>query len=366
RERAGRRRRRTPRVTRPAGSLSCSPSMADRPNARVLPADPAHVEAYAAAIAEGAARLRAGGLVAFPTETVYGLGANALDAAAVRAIYAAKGRPSYNPLIVHVPSPEAARGLARAWPDAAERLARAFWPGPLTLVVEKDDAVPDAATAGLSSVALRVPAHPVALALLETAAIPVAAPSANRSTQVSPTTAEHVRRSLGDRVDLVLDGGACPVGIESTVVSLAGEVPTVLRPGTISIDQLRAVVGEVETASAQPSGRAARPSPGMLDRHYAPKAEVRLFDPRSPSADALAWTSDDDGRHAVLVVSDLPHPPGDVVRMPADAGEYAARLYSTLHALDEEGYAVVWVERVSDAPAWDGVRDRLRRAATPG
>jgi L-threonylcarbamoyladenylate synthase len=145
-----------------------------------------------------------------------------------------------------------------------------------------------------------------------------------------------------------------------------GEVPTVLRPGTLSIAELREVVEEVETASAEPSGRAARPSPGMLDRHYAPKAEVRLFDARSASADALAWATDDDGRHAVLVISAPHHPPGDVERMPADAGAYAARLYSALHELDERGYAVVWIERVPEAPEWDGVRDRLRRAAAAG
>src|SRR5215207_179752 len=202
-----------------------------------------------AAVREAAAVLRAGGLVAFPTETVYGLGAHALDPAAVERIYQAKGRPAYNPLIVHAADAAAARRLAARWPGAAERLAERFWPGPLTLVVPRSPEIPDAVSAGLATVALRVPAHPVAHALLLAAGIPVAAPSANRSTQISPTTAEHVRRGLGERVDLIVDGGPCPVGIESTVLSLAGPVPTVLRPGTISIDDLRPVIGEVALPS---------------------------------------------------------------------------------------------------------------------
>ena len=322
----------------------------------VDPADP-----DAGAIRRAAGTLRRGGLVAFPTETVYGLGANALDPEAVGRIFAAKGRPSYNPLIVHVADAAAARALAAEWDGAAERLAGRFWPGPLTLVVPRRAEVPAAVTAGLPSVALRVPAHPVAHALLREAGIPVAAPSANRSTEVSPTTAAHVERSLGGRVDLILDGGPTPVGIESTVVSLAGPVPTLLRPGSVSIEELRDAVGEVALPSSGPGGAAARPSPGMLDRHYAPRAEVRLFD-----AAGFPRVDEEGGGSAVLVLRAATHPPGDVVRMPADAREYAARLYATLHRLDDEGYRRIWVERVPDGPEWDGVRDRLRRAAHRG
>jgi len=185
-------------------------------------------------IRRAAALIREGKLVAFPTETVYGLGANALDAAAVEKIFRVKGRPSTSPLIVHVASREAARALTTEWPDAAETLSRKFWPGPLTLVLPKRDCIPSVVTAGLATVGLRVPANPVALALLVEAQVPIAAPSANRFTELSPTKAEHVRQSLGDDVDLILDGGSAEVGIESTVLSLADPTPLLLRPGMIS------------------------------------------------------------------------------------------------------------------------------------
>jgi len=328
----------------------------------------ADAEALEAAVHEAAAVLRAGGLVAFPTETVYGLGAHALDPAAVERIYRAKGRPAYNPLIVHVATVDAARALSSAWPAAADRLAERFWPGPLTLVVPKADFIPDSVSAGLGTVGIRVPAHPVAHALLAAAGIPVAAPSANRSAHVSPTTAEHVRRSLGDRVDLVLDAGPTPVGIESTVLSLAGPVPTVLRPGSIPVDALREVLGEVRVGGGEAGGDAARPSPGMLDRHYAPAAEVRLFDPEARDA-ALAkasWAAGEHRRIGVIAFAPADAPATQVVEMPADARAYAARLYAALHELDAAGCEVVWIEQVPDTPAWAGVRDRLRRAATAG
>jgi L-threonylcarbamoyladenylate synthase len=318
-------------------------------------------------LARAAETLRAGGLVAFPTETVYGLGAHALDPAAVQRIYAAKGRPGYNPLIVHVADADAARALTAAWPDEAERLARAFWPGPLTLVLPRDASIPSEVTAGLPSVALRVPAHPVAHALLREAGIPVAAPSANRSTGVSPTTARHVVQSLGERVDVIVDGGPCPVGIESTVLSLAGPRPTLLRPGSISVDDLRPVIGEVALPSSTPDATAARPSPGMLDRHYAPRAVVRIL-PREGRARALAEAAEavDRGtRTGGVLLEDA----GDariapVVRMPADPAGYASLLYAALHELDDAGCDVILIDPVPDVPAWAGVRDRLRRAAT--
>jgi len=312
--------------------------------------------------------LRQGGLVAFPTETVYGLGAHALDPAAVGRIYQAKGRPSYNPLIVHVAGVDAARALSSAWPAEADRLAERFWPGPLTLVVPKSAGIPHAVSAGLETVGVRVPAHPVAHGLLQAAGIPVAAPSANRSMHISPTTAEHVRRSLGDAVDLIVDGGPCPVGIESTVLSLAGPVPTVLRPGSIATDALREVLGRVEVASAQPSGDAARPSPGMLDRHYAPRGEVRLFAPaaREAAFAKAVWAASDDRTVGVIAFAPVSASGAEVVVMPAEARAYAARLYAALHALDAAGCEVIWIEQVPDAPEWAGIRDRLRRAATSG
>jgi len=333
---------------------------------RILRVDPGAPDP--SALGDAAQVLRQGGLVAFPTETVYGLGAHALDERAVERIYQAKGRPAYNPLIVHVASVDAARGLSRAWPAVADRLAERFWPGPLTLVVPRSPDVPDAVSAGLETVGIRVPAHPVARALLVAAGVPVAAPSANRSMGVSPTTAEHVRRSLGDAVDVIVDGGPCPVGIESTVLSLAGEVPTILRPGSISASELREVLGRVEVASAAPRGSAARPSPGMLDRHYAPRAEVRLFAPaaREAAFAKAVWAASDDRAVGMIAFAPASASGAEVVEMPEDAGQYGARLYAALHALDAAGCDVIWIEQVPDSPEWAGIRDRLRRAAAEG
>ena len=331
----------------------------------LLHIDPARPDPEA--LEQAARVLRAGGLVAFPTETVYGLGAHALDPAAVGRIYQAKGRPGYNPLIVHTADAASARALAAAWPDEAERLAAAFWPGPLTLVLPKHDSIPESVTAGLPSVALRVPAHPVAHALLRAAGIPVAAPSANRSTGVSPTTAQHVARSLGERVDVIVDGGACPVGIESTVLSLAGPRPTLLRPGTISVDDLHPVIGEVALPSAAPDATAARPSPGMLDRHYAPRATVRTV-PQAERARMLADAADQaaQGRRVgglmMMPIDDARIAP--VIRMPDDPAGYASRLYAALHEMDAAECDVILIDSPPDTPAWAGVRDRLRRAAT--
>jgi L-threonylcarbamoyladenylate synthase len=341
----------------------------------VLRVDPGAVDP--GALAPAAEALRQGRLVAFPTETVYGLGAHALDAAAVGRIYAAKGRPGYNPLIVHAATPEHARELAAEWPGAAQTLAAAFWPGPLTLVVPRAAAVPDAVTAGLPNVGLRVPAHPVAQALLAAAGVPVAAPSANRSTELSPTTAEHVIRSLGDRVDWVIDGGPCPVGIESTVVSVAGPVPTILRPGTITQDQLAEVLGiVVAVPSGGPAPGAALPSPGQMDRHYAPRASLRVIEPGEESV--LVFVQGGamvnpmplqlggrsyDARTAVLTRGQGDYPGARTVRMPADSASFASVLYATLHELDEQGMERILVERVPEGPEWDAVRDRLRRAS---
>ncbi len=343
----------------------------------VLTVDPVHPEP--AHIARAAAVLRAGGLVAFPTETVYGLGANALDPQAVARIYAAKGRPAWNPVIAHVDSVEAARALTAAWPDAASTLADAFWPGPLTLVLPRGAIVPAIATAGLDAVAIRIPSHPVALALLRAAGHPVAAPSANRFTQVSPTTAQHVVASLGDRVDLVLDGGACEVGIESTVLDLTGDAPTVLRPGMITREQLERVLGRSVRARADGSAASvpaddaaveAQRSPGMADRHYAPRAEVWLFERaqseemRSALADRTRVGASGAVTALLIDTTDLPLRGTDrVVRMPVDPGGYARALYAALHAADDARAALVVIERPPTKDSWAAVLDRLTRAA---
>ncbi len=307
---------------------------------------------------------------------MYGLAADALDVAAVQRIFAAKGRPSYNPLIAHVPDEAAARALVTAWPDAAARLAAAFWPGPLTLVLPKRPGlVPDAVTAGLPAVAVRVPAHPVALAVLRAAGRPLAAPSANRFTELSPTTAGHVARALGGRVDLVLDGGPTAVGIESTVVDLTAPAagagpPRVLRPGTLGADVLAAAAGVAfGGAAADPQGAAPRPSPGMVERHYAPRAAVWAFAPAERAAVAARLAAERAGRPGLRAGALLlapwrePEPVDEPFVMPADPAGYARALYATLHAVDDAGCAVVLVERPPDGPGWDGVRDRLARAA---
>lgn len=356
----------------------------------VVPVTPAAPDP--AIIADAAARLRAGELVAFPTETVYGLGANALDADAVARIYAAKGRPAWNPVIAHVATLEAARALARTWPPAADALARRFWPGPLTLVVPKAPQVPDVATAGLDAVAVRVPDHPVALALLTAAGVPVAAPSANRFTQVSPTTADHVVRSLGDRAPLVLDGGACAVGIESTVVDCTGDEVVILRPGMLGRESLEAALAPlgitvrhaVRTVAHDRAAHEVEPadtprSPGMADRHYAPRADVWLFTTaqRSEIHQALLRWHDEQrasGRplppvHALVRTGPLRSAPAllatavHTVLMPEPPAEYARSLYAALHAADEAGAALVLIEAPPPDSAWDGVRDRLTRAA---
>jgi L-threonylcarbamoyladenylate synthase len=325
-----------------------------------------------AVLARAAAVLRAGGLVAFPTETVYGLGANALDAAAVGRIFAAKGRPANNPLIVHVADEVGARQVAADWPPSAARLAGRFWPGPLTLVLPKAAAVPDAVTAAGPTVAVRVPAHPVALALLRAAGIPVAAPSANRSTQLSPTRAEHVLRGLDGRIDLVLDGGPTPGGIESTVLDLTAVPPRLLRPGLVPPTALEAVIGPVARAApvAEP-GAAPLPSPGLMPRHYAPRKPLECVEGDALSrVRELAATGERVGwlvfGRSYLFPADRLHLPESVYygQLPSDPGACAARLYDLLHHLDNDiPVTRIVVELPPDAPEWLAVRDRLRRAS---
>lgn len=328
---------------------------------RILPTDARSPSLHS--IREAADLLRRGGLVAFPTETVYGLGANALDAAAVARIYEAKGRPAYNPLIVHVVDRNAADRVVERWSNAAERLAEAFWPGPLTLVLPKKSVVPDSVTAGLPTVAVRVPSHPVAHALLAAADLPVAAPSANRSMMLSPTTAAHVARSLGPEVDLLLDAGPTPVGIESTVIDLTRDAPMLLRPGMISLTRLESVLGgPVAEVDAGRNGEAPRASPGMLDRHYAPRAELVLA-PYERTRSLIIEMAAAGRRVGALLIGPAPAHGVIVQQMPSTADEYAARLFDALHQLDDAGVDIIVAERVPQAPEWAGVRDRLERAA---
>ncbi len=316
--------------------------------------------------------LRSGGLVAFPTETVYGLGADARNAAAVARIFAAKGRPQDHPVIVHLPSAAYLEHWAREIPELARRLAQAFWPGPLTLVLKRAAGVPDAVTGGQDTVGLRVPSHPVAQALLaafvgEEAGRRfdaaghrfdgVAAPSANKFGRISPTTAEHVRADLGGEVDMILDGGACEVGIESTIVDCSRGAPVLLRPGRIAAAEIARVAG----AAPLPADREAPRAPGALQSHYAPRHPLLL-------AGADRWRealASERRKRAVLALGD--QPAGDAslrwIVMPSDPARYGHDLYACLRALDECGCEVILVEAPGPGPEWEGIRDRLQRAA---
>jgi L-threonylcarbamoyladenylate synthase len=329
----------------------------------VLSIDPAAPDA--SAVGRAGALLRSGGLVAFPTETVYGLGANALDAAAVARVYAAKGRPAVNPLIVHVADAAGARAAAGDWPDAADRLAERFWPGPLTLVLPRGRAVPDVVTAGSPTVGVRVPAHPVALALLRSAGVPVAAPSANRSTELSPTTASHVLRGLAGRIDLILDAGPTAAGLESTVLDLTATPPRLLRPGPIAPADLEAVIGPVQRRTGVAAAGRPLLSPGLMARHYAPRTPLECA--AGDAEDRVrALTEAGERVGWVRFGGEGEAPPGCVaVEMPTDPAEYAARLYAELHGLDAMGLDRIVVALPPDAEEWLAVRDRLKRAAQP-
>lgn len=299
--------------------------------------------------------LRAGRLVAFPTETVYGLGADATSADAVRGIFAAKQRPADNPLIVHVPAAEHLADVAAQVTPLAERLAAAFWPGPLTLVLDARRALPRETTGGLGTVAVRVPDHPVAAALLRAAGVPVAAPSANRSGRPSPTTAAHVLADLDGAIDAVVDGGRCPVGVESTVVDARGEVPAVLREGAVTREDLETATAGVDVGGVQAA------SPGTRYRHYQPSCRVELAEPGGAVAAAAALAAT--GARVGLVARG-PAPDGvvEVARFDG-AGELAALLYGALRDAEAAGVDVVVVEAVAPHGIGRAVMDRLRRAA---
>ena len=321
--------------------------------ARVLSVDPA--APASAALDDAAAVLRAGGLVAFPTETVYGLGANACSAKAVAGIFAAKQRPGDNPLIVHVESLAAAAGVTAWISPLAQELARRWWPGPLTLVLEAHPSLPDTTTGGLATVAVRVPAHPVALALLRAAGVPVAAPSANRSGRPSPTSAQHVIDDLGDVVDVVVDGGPSDVGVESTVVDARGDRPVVLREGAVTREDLGldhdAATGDL------------RASPGTRYRHYSPACDVELVATGDGVGRAKAIAAA--GRRVGLIgFASAPKPVVNVATV-RDVADLAQRLYEGLRSAEAAGLDVVVVEAVEERGIGRAVMDRLRRAAAP-
>ena len=325
------------------------------------------------ALLEAAAILRSGGLVAFPTETVYGLGANALDPAAVERIFAAKQRPHWDPVIVHIADLASARALVLAWPPAAEQLAAAFWPGPLTMLLPRTAKIPDACTAGREKVGLRMPSHPVALALIAAAGVPVAAPSANRFGYTSPTSAAHVLADLDGRIDAVLDAGSCTVGLESTVLDPTLDPPIIYRPGGITLEQIRRVLGNVVVAERKISDADADntppeslPSPGLGIRHYAPRARLLLVESEIELSCVLEREAREH-RVGVLLPSEWDTPGLDVTALPwgtwSDPGSLARNLYLQLRALDDLGVDVI----VCPMPPPDGIglaiRDRLRKAA---
>jgi len=327
---------------------------------------PTHTpELYAAAMQRAAELLRAGEVVALPTETVYGLAASALDARAVERIFQVKGRPAHNPIIVHVASVGMAKRCVTEWPALADRLAKAFWPGPLTLVLPRAAVIPAVITAGGPTVGVRWPSHPFIQAVIEECGFPLAAPSANPANRLSPTTAEHVRKSLGERVHLIVDGGPAPVGIESTVLDISVDPPRLLRPGMIHEQALLAVTGQLAVgASASP---AVLRSPGLLRRHYSPKAKLVVWSWKHEAE--LRMRSAECGVRIssvqVIVHTQIPSDRdfGRVSVIPHDATAFARAIYAELHQCDASGAELIVVEAPPDSPEWKAITDRLRRAA---
>lgn len=321
----------------------------------------------AAAIAHAVELLRAGELVGLPTETVYGLGADALNPEAVRRIFAAKGRPADHPLIVHLPDADHLPRWAARIPKDALALARAFWPGPLTLILQREADVPDEVTGGQHTVGVRVPAHPVALALLRAFGSGIAAPSANRFGRISPTTAQHVQQELGERVALVLDGGACDVGIESTIVDFSRDSLEVLRPGAITVEDIARVIGRrprVRGEGGAESDAAVPRVSGALAAHYAPRTPLRLVPAERLLAEAQALARA--GRRVAVLAHRLSDPADSRLiwhAAPASAAAYAHDLYASLRMLDALAVDQILVEALPDAPQWSAIADRLGRAA---
>ena len=331
---------------------------------------PTHTPAlFAAAVARAAELMSRGDIAALPTETVYGLAGNALDPAAVGRIYAAKGRPASNPVIIHVGSLDLAIRSASLWPVLAERLAAAFWPGPLTLVVPRGSGIPDCVTAGGSTVGIRWPIHPFVPAVVRACGLPLAAPSANLSNRLSPTSADHVFRQLGDRIPLIVDGGDCNVGIESTVVDVTGSEPVILRPGMIHSEAIRAAAaGDAVVAAPAHDANGPARSPGQLPIHYAPKARLQCLSWRDETdlAQQAAALGVNPTRTWLVAYNTIPMSDrwAWVSVIPEDPEAYARGLYGELHRADDAGAEWILVEALPPTPEWAGIVDRLRRASS--
>jgi L-threonylcarbamoyladenylate synthase len=332
------------------------------------------VSLFETAVARAAELLRAGQLVALPTETVYGLAANAWNAGAVRRIFEVKGRPPHNPIIVHVASLELARRCVSDWPPLAAKLAGAFWPGPLTLVLPRSPEIPDVVTAGGGTVGVRWPNHPFIQAVIRACGFPLAAPSANRSNHISPTNAQHVRKDLAGRIPLIVDGGQSQVGIESTVLDLACSPPRLLRPGMIHIESLLAVTGgsALQTSAPDWSGGAGAflRSPGLLPKHYSPRARLVLLKWRDENDLAAQISTFPIQRDKIHVIAHHAIPLrrnfGRVAVIPRDAEAFARAIYAELHQCDEAGAELIIVETPPPGEAWRGIADRLARATGQG
>ena len=323
-------------------------------------------ELFLEAVRRATELLRGGEVVALPTETVYGLAANALDENAVAKIFQIKGRPAHNPIIVHVASNEMARDCVKNFPASAENFSKSFWPGPLTLVLPRAEKIPGTVTAGGATVGIRWPSHPFIQAVIRECGFPLAAPSANLSNQISPTNAEHVRTQLGGKIPLIVDGGQSQVGIESTVLDLTVSPPRVLRPGMIHAESLAAVCGEIRVSNPKFKISDLR-SPGLLTKHYSPVAKLLI----------LNWQDDAELKFKIqnskfkigncFIVAHTKIPAGEnfaaVSVMPHDAEAFARALYGELHRCDAAGAELIVVEAPPDSPEWSGIADRLRRAA---
>ena len=320
-------------------------------------------ELFAIAVRRAVELLAAGEVVALPTETVYGLAANALNAEAVAKIYSIKGRPSHNPIIVHVADLPMAKRCVAAWPTYAEKLAASFWPGPLTMVLPRAEIIPDIVTAGGETVGVRWPSHPFIQAVIRECGFPLAAPSANLSNAISPTSAAHVSKQLDGKLRLIVDGGASHVGIESAVIDLATEQPRVLRPGMIHAESLEAAglpIADCRLPIADDTLR----SPGMLRKHYSPKAKLLMLDWKS-DAELKSRTTHHASRTFVIAHTNIPSADGfaGVSVIPRDAAAFARAIYAELHRCDEAGADVIVVEALPNQPEWRGIADRLARAA---
>ncbi|MDA7915719.1 L-threonylcarbamoyladenylate synthase [Verrucomicrobia bacterium] len=320
-------------------------------------------EAFEAACTKASQLITSGGVVALPSETVYGLAADATQESAVESIYTTKGRPSHNPLIIHVADESMALEYVSAWPESAEKLAKAFWPGPLTLVLPHKNNVSKLVTAGGETVALRLPAHPVFREVIRKVGKAIAAPSANRSNHISPTLAVHVSASLGENV-IVLDGGPCPVGIESTVVDLTTSPATVLRPGSVSAEALASILGDCRTNPGK--GNDILKSPGQLSRHYAPKSPLVLFEPIQDDISDLLAANDSKRSETIILGHTIVNVPESAIPdrlLPAHPSDYARCLYAELYQCDQTPCHLILVQKPPPTNAWTAIHDRLQRAS---